>query len=242
MTGDLPVLLEQLDALLGQEPERPGVGPLAATLVASAAHVVERSSRGRTWPGAEAVAAEAHDLRTRAMELALDNVGVLARARSALDRSRPESPAERRPEPAEVVQIPEGTPPERAPRHEPADVVPLHALTAPDPAAPIPPPPPKGERRSLGETLVESATVPLAIADVACDTAQLAALVARHSAEDVRPDAAGAAVLAAAAALVAAHLVEVNLVVSSSPDWVGEARDAAQAAAASATAALTEDR
>jgi formiminotetrahydrofolate cyclodeaminase len=65
----------------------------------------------------------------------------------------------------------------------------------------------------LAPALSGAADLPLEIAEAAADTAALAALVAEHANPDARPDAAGAALLAAGAVSVAAHLVEANLAV-----------------------------
>jgi formiminotetrahydrofolate cyclodeaminase len=59
--------------------------------------------------------------------------------------------------------------------------------------------------------LDRAAALPAEIAAVGADTTALAALVARHGDPDMRADVVAAATLAAAAARVAAHLVEVNL-------------------------------
>jgi formiminotetrahydrofolate cyclodeaminase len=63
----------------------------------------------------------------------------------------------------------------------------------------------------LGDALSWAAEVPLRIAEAGADTASLAELAAERGADDLRPDAAGAAALAAGAARAAAKLVEVNL-------------------------------
>jgi formiminotetrahydrofolate cyclodeaminase len=68
----------------------------------------------------------------------------------------------------------------------------------------------------LATALARAADLPLAIAEVAADTAELAAVVADDGERDVSADAAGAAQLAAGAAGAAAHLIEVNL--STVPD------------------------
>jgi len=69
------------------------------------------------------------------------------------------------------------------------------------------------ERRdyALGKALVTAAELPLAIAEAAADTAELAAQAAAAGKESMRPDASVAAALAEAAAASAALLVEVNL-------------------------------
>jgi methenyltetrahydrofolate cyclohydrolase len=68
----------------------------------------------------------------------------------------------------------------------------------------------------LASALALAADLPLAIAEVAADAAQLAAAVAEAGEPDVRADAAGAALLAAGAACAASHLIEVNL--ATAPD------------------------
>ena len=93
------------------------------------------------------------------------------------------------------------------------------------------------------ETKLElSAEVPLQIAEAAADTASLAALAAELGEGSYRPDAAAAAVLAAAGARVAAHLVSVNLTVSEGDARLGRARASEEAAADSARRALDAGR
>ena len=65
----------------------------------------------------------------------------------------------------------------------------------------------------LGEALRRAADAPLAVAEVAADTAALATAVATSCDESVRPDAVSACLLAEAAAAIAAHLVAINLAV-----------------------------
>jgi formiminotetrahydrofolate cyclodeaminase len=65
--------------------------------------------------------------------------------------------------------------------------------------------------RDLGQALRRSVDSLLALGEAASDAAQLAELAARTGATDVRADAVAAAVYAAAAAEVCAHLVEINL-------------------------------
>jgi formiminotetrahydrofolate cyclodeaminase len=83
----------------------------------------------------------------------------------------------------------------------------------------------------LREALEESADVPLLIAEVAADVAELAALAARHGIADLRPDALVAARLAAAAAAGGSHLVEVNLGVTAGAPVLEHARRASEDAA-----------
>jgi formiminotetrahydrofolate cyclodeaminase len=63
----------------------------------------------------------------------------------------------------------------------------------------------------LGRSLAAAADVPLRIAEVCADVADLGADLAARCSPDLQPDATGAAVLAEAAARVCAHLVAVNL-------------------------------
>ena len=95
---------------------------------------------------------------------------------------------------------------------------------------------PRPEARDfhLGRTLARAADAPLAIGETACDVALLAAHVADCGDEELRPEAATAALLAHAAARVSAHLVEVNLASASADDRVRRAQDLARTAAAAA--------
>ena len=89
------------------------------------------------------------------------------------------------------------------------------------------------ERRDfeLGEALSQAAATPLAIAETAADVAVLAAEAADRGEPKVRADAESAAALAAAAAHVAARLVEVNLVTLPADARVEKAKAAAETAA-----------
>ena len=87
-----------------------------------------------------------------------------------------------------------------------------------------------------------SAEVPLQIAEAAADTATLAALAAELGEGSYRADAAAAAVLAAAGARAAGHLVSVNLTVSEGDDRLVRARASEEAAAESARLALDTGR
>ena len=98
---------------------------------------------------------------------------------------------------------------------------------------------PNGE---LEEKLDLSAAVPLQIAEAAADTAVLAALAAELGEGSYRPDAAAAAVLAAAGARAAAHLVAVNLAVQEGDDRLVRARASEETAADAATRALDAAR
>jgi formiminotetrahydrofolate cyclodeaminase len=91
---------------------------------------------------------------------------------------------------------------------------------------------------ALEAKLEQAAAVPLLIAEAAADTASLAALAAELGEGSYRADAASAAVLAAASARVAAHLVSVNLTVSGDDDRLVRARASESAAADAASRAL----
>lgn len=90
----------------------------------------------------------------------------------------------------------------------------------------------------LGQALDRAADVPLAIAEAACDVAQLAAHVADHCEGDVRADAAAAAALAYGAARAAAHLVEVNLAMAEGDVRVTSARNLVRLAEGAADRAV----
>jgi formiminotetrahydrofolate cyclodeaminase len=90
----------------------------------------------------------------------------------------------------------------------------------------------------LGGAFSHAADVPLEIASLAEDVAELAAIVADASAHAPRADAAGAAVLAAAAARSAASLVTINLAVAEGDPRPGRANAHAAAAELSAQRAL----
>jgi formiminotetrahydrofolate cyclodeaminase len=83
-----------------------------------------------------------------------------------------------------------------------------------------------------------SAAVPLEIAETAADTASLAALAAELGEGTYRADAAAAAVLAAAGARAAAHLVAVNLTVKNGDVRLVRARACEEVAADAAARAL----
>jgi formiminotetrahydrofolate cyclodeaminase len=96
---------------------------------------------------------------------------------------------------------------------------------------------PESEARdqALGESLERAAAIPLAIAEVAANVAELAAVVAEEGDPRTRADAAAAAMLALGATRAAAHLVEINLGVRELDERRLRAnRLAADAAAASA--------
>ena len=91
---------------------------------------------------------------------------------------------------------------------------------------------------TLGRELVGAVDLLLEIAETACDCAALAVVVAKAGDTVVRADATAAAVLAASAAEMAAHLVEVNLLASAQQERTGRARQLAGAAAEFRSAAL----
>ncbi len=91
---------------------------------------------------------------------------------------------------------------------------------------------------NLGQALDRAADVPLAIAEAACDVAELAAHVADHCEGDVRAEAASATVLAHGAVRAAAHLVEVNLASAEGDSRVKRARDLVRAAGAAVDEAV----
>jgi formiminotetrahydrofolate cyclodeaminase len=93
----------------------------------------------------------------------------------------------------------------------------------------------------LGRALEDAATVPLRIAEIAADVAELAAHVTAHASPDLRPDSVGAAILAEASARAAVHLVEINLAVGSDVEYVRRCREAVVAAQASLRRALAEE-
>jgi methenyltetrahydrofolate cyclohydrolase len=90
----------------------------------------------------------------------------------------------------------------------------------------------------LGQALSRAADVPLAIAEIGADVAQLAAVAADHGNPSLRGDAAAAAALAAAGARAAANLVEINLGTAPDDARIETARRAVEAAAGAAAAAL----
>jgi formiminotetrahydrofolate cyclodeaminase len=88
----------------------------------------------------------------------------------------------------------------------------------------------------LGRSLAAAAEVPLRIADACADVAALGADLAQRGKPDLQPDAAGAAVLAEAAARVCAHLVAVNLGATPQDERVRMAESLSRAAGESAAA------
>lgn len=90
----------------------------------------------------------------------------------------------------------------------------------------------------LGTAMSAAIEPPLQTAELAADVAILAALAGREGDLDVRADAVVAATLAAAAGRAAAHLVEVNLLVTENHEELSRARQAAAAAGAASDDAL----
>ena len=87
--------------------------------------------------------------------------------------------------------------------------------------------------RRLRAALSEASAVPLAIAEVGCEAAELAARAARGARRSVEGDATAGALLAEAATCAAARLVELNLAEQPDDPRLGRAREyAARARAA----------
>jgi len=95
---------------------------------------------------------------------------------------------------------------------------------------------------ALGKALSYAAEVPLEIAEMAADTAILAATVTARGDERVRGDAAAAASLAAAAAQASANLVAINLAAAADDPRIARARAIATAAVDAARGTLDLDR
>ena len=95
-------------------------------------------------------------------------------------------------------------------------------------------------RAGSGHTpaLSRAAEVPLAIAETGYDVAELASTIAEFGSEEVRADAAAAAVLAAAGAQAAADLVVINLAAARADERVALARLLVERSAACARRAL----
>jgi methenyltetrahydrofolate cyclohydrolase len=89
-----------------------------------------------------------------------------------------------------------------------------------------------GKRRNfeLEQKLERAAAIPLEIAELGADVAELAALAGEFGDAAHRADAAAAAALAAGGARAAAHLVEVNLAVRSGDERLARARASEKAA------------
>ena len=90
----------------------------------------------------------------------------------------------------------------------------------------------------IGETLSRAADAPLQIAETAADVADLAAEIAVCGNQNVRGDAAAAAILASSAARVAANLVEINLATVEGEERVERARALARSAEKAAQRAV----
>jgi formiminotetrahydrofolate cyclodeaminase len=97
---------------------------------------------------------------------------------------------------------------------------------------------PSTDSTELGRQLIGVADLLLEIAETACDCAALAVAVAKDGDTVVRADATAAAVLAAAGAEMAAHLVEVNLLVSTQQETTARAHQLAGTAAEYRSVAL----
>jgi len=91
---------------------------------------------------------------------------------------------------------------------------------------------------TLGVALERAAAIPLAIAEVGADVADLAATLAENGSAQVRGDAVAGALLAEAGTRAAAHLVRINLGATSDDARVIRARANAEAAARSVSRAL----
>jgi formiminotetrahydrofolate cyclodeaminase len=94
----------------------------------------------------------------------------------------------------------------------------------------------------LERKLEQAAAVPLEIARLAADAAELAAVAGERCDGAYRADAAAAAALAAGGARAAAHLVEVNLGVREGDTRLLQARASEQAASAAAAEILEAAR
>ena len=99
----------------------------------------------------------------------------------------------------------------------------------------------KPERRDfrLGTALSRAASVPLQIAEAACDVSELGLFVAERCEPQHRADAATAILLADAAARVGAHLVAVNLTAQRGDERIARAESLVEATARAARTALT---
>lgn len=99
-----------------------------------------------------------------------------------------------------------------------------------------------GERDSrLEESLARAAEVPLAIGEAAADVAELAALVSNYGTQELRADAATAAILAEAAARTAERLVAVNLTTTRNDTRLESAQEYLRRAQASRESATGGD-
>jgi formiminotetrahydrofolate cyclodeaminase len=96
--------------------------------------------------------------------------------------------------------------------------------------------------RDLEQKLERAAALPLEIAELGADTAELAEAAGEHCDGAFRADAAAAAALAAGGAGAAAHLVRVNLAVREGDERLARARASEQAAAEAARRTLSSVR
>lgn len=99
-----------------------------------------------------------------------------------------------------------------------------------------------GDDEPLGRALSDIVDLLLGVGEAASDAAGLAELAARSSAALLSATALSATILAASASEVAAHLLEVNLLVSPEDDRSRRARELVAAATASREAALALTR
>ena len=90
----------------------------------------------------------------------------------------------------------------------------------------------------LGKAFDQAADLPLRIAEVGADVAELAAHAAPRVDPKVHGDAAAAAVLAQAGTGIAAHLVAINLAMSEGDERIRRAEELAEAATDAARRAL----
>jgi methenyltetrahydrofolate cyclohydrolase len=97
---------------------------------------------------------------------------------------------------------------------------------------------PEVRNATLGVALERAAAIPLAIAEVGADVADLAATVAECGNAEMRGDAVAGAVLAEAGTRAAAHLVRINLGAGPDDFRVARAGEVADAASRSAKRAL----
>lgn len=96
--------------------------------------------------------------------------------------------------------------------------------------------------RRLERRLERAAAIPLEIAEIGADVAELAEAVGVSGDPAYRADAVAAAALAAGGARAAAHLVEVNLAVRTGDEQLERARASEQAAAEAADRLLASIR
>jgi formiminotetrahydrofolate cyclodeaminase len=94
----------------------------------------------------------------------------------------------------------------------------------------------------IGETLSRAADVPLAIAECAATVSELAAEIAVQGNQNLRGDAAAAAILASSAARVATNLVEINLATTEGDDRRERARAFVRSAEVAARRAVGDEQ